>query len=199
MLARAEYGGMKGDVRMLHEFARVWHARLETGGAVNAKVRERLLGSTSNTPTTTWEQIPFCIYEKAREQSLLRVPDLCARGMDRLALVDITLEGIDFHCSPVLSHLLSDVQMTGLCLDLLLLSKPPQEIPATREDKLTWLESIFKTCMWQYSSGVNHRQPLVPTPDAKQQKSKEYSALWNELASYEAKKFQLAYVQQRLA
>jgi len=194
MLSRAEYGGMRGDMHMLQGYARLWKERL-CSGAFPANVKSQFTADNTERETLQWSSIPTLIHRRSKEQSAERVTALCTSGIDRLTLEDITIAGIDFHCSSVIDHLLKDQQLVGVCIDLLLLSNEVEVPPAGRR---SWLEGIFKSCMWKYSSGVNRRRPLVDRECDKSAQS-SYSELWNQLVSPRAQEFQMKYIQHRLA
>ena len=175
MLARAEYGGMKGDVNMLRSFATVWKNRFESDGQC---------------PTLgiRWTLVPATIHEKTRDQAHQLVSELCQSKLRRLTLNDISVQGIDFHCSSIIDHLLSDDPLRELCHDLLKLNGD--------SDTCSQLSSMLKQCLWDHSAGVNRRQPL----DGGRKESRiELLHLWNELIAPRVSTFQTAYVEQRLA
>jgi hypothetical protein len=79
-------------------------------------------------------------------------------GLPSLCRSDITLEGVDFHCSSVLeSAILSDAKLVRVCLEKLGAGTD------TDTDGRSWLEGKLKSCMWKYSGGVNFRLPLIST------------------------------------
>lgn len=204
-LIRAEYGGMKCDVRMLRQYAALWKRRFTTGKAHEAAAKH-LVGSP--TPVATgitdveWSDVPARMHYKAKEQSIVRVTPLCETGIDSLTMDDICIEGVDFHCSAVVDHLLSDEDLVGLCHDLLVLSKQrdASQLPATAEGRRSWLEGIFKRCMWTFSSGVNRRRHLpADIGKHREEDSTTFSNMWYELLAPRAKQYQERYVKDRLA
>jgi hypothetical protein len=175
MLARAEYGGMKGDVQMLRSFATVWRTRL---------------GSNDECPTLglNWALVPAAIHERTRSQAHQLVSELCRNKLHQLTLKDISVQGIDFHCSSIIEHLLSDEPFRELCLDLLKLNEP-SAISSSQ------LPSVLKQCLWDFSAGVNRRQPLE---GGRHEPSNNLVNFWNELVATRVSAFQTAYVEQRL-
>jgi hypothetical protein len=145
------------------------------------------------------------MHRRAKEQGESRVASLCATGIDQLRLEDICIEGVDFHCSAVVDHLLTDNELVGVCHDLLVMSqqRDASQIPVTAEGRRSWLEGIFKECMWNFSSGVNRRQPLLSnTADGKSAENTDpqaYSNMWSELMAPRVRAFQQKYVQGDLA
>jgi len=106
-------------------------------------------------------------------------------GLTCLRRSDITPEGVDFHCSSILeSTILCDPKLVGECCDALrainhLLRGQPcppagtaagaatttntttTTNPSSTDSRRLWLEGVLKSCMWNYSAGVNLRLPLV--------------------------------------
>lgn len=206
ILVRAEYGGMKGDIRMLHKYADLWKRRFSSGSApdpVASQFRESNPEAAASSDVE-WCSVPMLMHRRAKEQSEDRVASLCATGIDQLRMEDICIEGVDFHCSAVMDHLLSDNELVGICHDLLVLSeqRDTSQIPATAEGRRSWLEGIFKQCMWTFSSGVNRRRPLMSSTAHGKSAEKDpaaYSNMWAELLAPRVRDFQQKYVQDRLA
>jgi hypothetical protein len=208
ILVRAEYGGMKGDIRMLHKYADLWKRRFASGSAPDAvasQLRESHTEAATSSSDVEWCSVPMLMHRRAKEQGESRVTSLCGTGIDQLRMEDICIEGVDFHCSAVIDHLLSDNELVGVCHDLLVLSrqKDAGQIPATAEGRRSWLEGIFKECMWNFSSGVNRRHPLISnTADGKSAENADppaYSNMWSELMAPRVRAYQQKYVQDRLA
>jgi hypothetical protein len=208
ILVRAEYGGMKGDIRMLHTYADLWKRRFSSGstpGAVASQLRDSNTEAATSSSDVEWCSVPMLMHRRAKEQGESRVSSLCATGIDQLRMEDICIEGVDFHCSAVVDHLLLDNELVGVCQDLLVLSQQRDagQIPATAEGRRSWLEGIFKECIWNFSAGVNRRHPLISnTADGKAAENADppaYSNMWSELMSPRVRAFQQKYVQDRLA
>ena len=192
MLARASYGGMQGDVQMLYAFAALWRNRVQSKEFASlAPVQDMC----------TWSEVPVSIHRRAREQST-QAPGLFTNllhtGIDYLQFQDITVEGVDFHCSAVIDTLRNDHDLVQLSTDLMILSNE-EGFPEGSHERLEWLCRIWKSCMWDYGSGVNHRRPLiVQSGDLKHNKTNKYEHVWKSLAAKRALEFQMAYVQDRL-
>lgn len=208
ILVRAEYGGMKGDIRMLHKYADLWKRRFSSGTApeaVASQLRESHTEAATSSSDVDWCSVPMFMHRRAKEQGESRVASLCATGIDQLRMEDICIEGVDFHCSAVVDHLLSDNELVGVCHDLIVLSQQRDagQIPATAEGRRSWLEGIFKECIWNFSAGVNRRHPLISnTADGKSPENADqpaYSNMWSELMAPRVRAFQQKYVQDRLA
>lgn len=175
MLVRAEYGGMKGDVAMLRSFATVWKNRFQ---------------SDVLCPTVgiLWALVPAQIHERARDQAHQLVSQLCQNKLRYLTLKDVSVQGIDFHCSSVIDHLLSDQPFRELCYDLL-------KLTGNSDTSYAQLPSMLKRCLWDFSAGVNRRQPLE---GGRNESPTELLHLWNDLIAPSVSTFQTAYVEQRL-
>jgi hypothetical protein len=204
ILLRAQYGGMKGDMRMLRRYANVWKERFSSGNVPEATAQRLSPSSTSN--TVTWSEIPTLIHQSAIQQSSSSsVGTLCRQGTPRLTVADISMEGVDFHCSSVLDSILNDQELVETCHERLasVAGKPGMDpMPDAKEGRRSWLEGVLKSCMWNYSAGINRRLPLMisiireaiqPKPD-----QDELSAFWKELILPRAKTFAERYVKDRL-
>jgi hypothetical protein len=214
LLARADYGGMRCDVGMLLRFAGMWHARFQTSGVpANLIRRWGLLSLLSDGQGQSdsgsvadhellWRDVPLRLHERAMLRSAERVAILATEGIESLTIDDISVEGVDFHCSLIVDHLLT-LPAADLCRDLILLSNGPHESEVANS---TTTEEALKYCLWHYSSGVNRRQPLVAqplpghlgTPDSGRGPPK-YEEMWNQLFAEEARRYQVSYVRERLS
>ncbi len=164
MLLRAQYGGMKCDVDMLHDFAKLWLQRFNDK---SHPVPNSILGtrsatdSTSNTNDLMWMDVPRIIHTKAREQSekLVTMSIFNPTGaVVALNMNDVCPAGIDFHCSPVVDHLLSRPTLyERLCERLKPLASSTKSETMYRD----WIAGKVKQCIWNYSSGVNRRRPMM--------------------------------------
>lgn len=196
LLVRTEYGGMKCDIDMLVKFTSLWHMRYGSG-CIAASVASRIGGDGSS--SLSWHDVPTRIHERAKIHSEERVTPLCRHGIDRLQFEDISVEGIDFHCSPLVDHLLT-LPLVGLCTDILILGGQEKDIPTTIEARRSWMEGILKHCIWIHSSGVNRRQPLVDNRlCGSEHPSRKYQELWNELIFKEVQLYQISFVRERMA
>ena len=149
-----------------------------------------------------WTQIPTLLHVRAREQSTATsglFMSLMQTGVDCLRLNDMSVEGVDFHCSSIIEHLLKDDELVNLSSDLLILSDD-DDFPDAAQERREYLGKIWKSCMWHYSSGVNHRRSLIQTPvvDGSKTRLKKHENLWNSLAAEKARAFQQKYIQDRL-
>lgn len=201
LLVRAEYGGMKFDVRMLRSYASTWMQRFRSKEDIHSQVSEDVKNliqqqtDGKGTRVPAWSQIAGCIHKRAHEQARLRVTPLCVSGLDCLSLNDVTWQGVDFHCSNIIDHLLSsDPSFVDLCLDLL--GKRPE---GGNNDQHSWLVNILKRCMWDYSAGVNRRRPLLSCSDGKAAtETDNYKEFWEQLVLSKVTAYQKSYLEHRL-
>lgn len=152
MLLRAQYGGMKCDVDMLHSFAKIWLQRFHGVHAVPTTIGP----NSSISDKLSWNCIPFFIHSNARQQSQTLVTMSMFNspgGVVALTTNDVCPAGIDFHCSQVVEHLLSRPYVYSCVCERL---KPPNS-----EINRDWIASKVKQCIWNYSSGVNRRRTLI--------------------------------------
>ena len=124
-----------------------------------------------------WNQVPRFIHESAAKHSASRIERLLVAqptdpphqqnsfvGLSCLNKVDLTIEGVDFHCSSVLeSAVLCDTNLVKECF--VKLANGPPRLRAAGQDRRSWLEGLLKSCMWKFSGGVNFRMPLLGTND----------------------------------
>lgn len=204
MMVRERYGGMGCDMTMLRAYAQVWDKRFENDCDVPDTVRQRVENCLVDGMTSLrWSMIPKLIHQTAIRQSTARVQLLAENGLSSLVLMDITIEGVDFHCSSVLDGLISQPEFVdSSCTQLtdLTINHNLGTIPASPNDRRAWLERVLKHCMWNYSAGVNRRLPLMEatgaTSTAKQEDSLE--AFWKAHILPRTRLFAETYVKDRL-
>ena len=223
-LLRAQYGGMRFDVKMLRAYAGCWSRRFSIG-AIPSNLASRLpvsaspstknaveIAPTSGTSCCKWRDVPNRIHLAGRKQSSQRVSEILKSGIAKLVPSDLCVEGVDFHCSNVLDTMLSDQELVNSCLDQLKSIVDNEhatglgQIPSNHEEKRAWLEGVLKKCMWHYSSGVNFRRPLQAVSpelsDVDKSTAREEDSLktfWNELVAVRAKSFMKKYIEIRVA
>ena len=229
ILVRAEYGGLKCDIEMLHQYAKLWSDRFSSVYQQNIHetiVQQLAPCSTTKDPSTEklstdnqllWCNVPTYLHQKSREQGLDRVLALCNHGVDRLLFDDICIEGIDYHCSGIINTLMSDEYLCDICFDLMTLAEASlQPIETTtnlesmssathNQDRRNNLEFILKLVIWNFSSNVNHRRPLLieqlshgTADETKNDSHSRYTGLWNDLIAPRVLEYQRKYVQQRM-
>jgi hypothetical protein len=199
MLVRAEYGGMKGDVEMLRSYADLWYRRF-TNESVPRVVVTRVFGiSVSPDPATSWQDTIKKLHHRAKEQGSCRVDALASHGIDSLTIDDVCIEGVDFHCSPIIDKLLADEELCGLCNDFLILfDDDGSMVSSSFTEMSSRLASVFKKCIWKHSSGINRRRPLFSGKAPSALGIGKSTRLWNEILSSRIASYQRSYVEQRL-
>jgi hypothetical protein len=114
-------------------------------------------------------------------------------------MADLSIEGIDFHCSPVLQNILADRELVETYVTRLssfddILGR----VPSACDERRSWLEGILKSCMWKYSAGINHRRSLTPTVDAKSAKIDLLQPFWVESVSPRTRRYAERYIKERI-
>ena len=130
-----------------------------------------------------WNQIPGFIHKSAAKHSTSRIDRLLPSiennknpyiraeshsfiGLPSLTRIDLTPEGVDFHCSSVLeSAILCDTSILKECFVKLANGRP--RLRTAGQDRRAWLEGLLKSCMWKFSGGVNFRLPLTAAESIK--------------------------------
>jgi hypothetical protein len=163
-----------------------------------------------------WWYLLDTIYEFPKNQGAVHVAGLIeGKGIQALALKDICLAGIDFHCSSILESIVTNDGLVKSVLDAL------QEVPLgcsicndDDRDSIGGKSLVLKTlkeCMWKFSAGVNYRRALVDQSTAEQTVSKQPNnnnnpsrdeivrRIWDTMISDKVNVFAKAYVEDRLA
>lgn len=190
MLLRAQYGGMKCDVDMLHSFSKTWMQRFNGEHAVPTTIASTC-PSDAPSPSTNdlkWKCIPSLIHAKARQRS----QSLISCGIVALTTNDVCPAGIDFHCSPVVDHLLSRPDLYS-CLCERLKSLLPPNCVMNRD----WITSKVKMLIWNYSSGVNRRRSQMGSPK-KSDRDSVLKQLWDDVLSSPFEDYVKKFVKDRL-
>jgi len=211
MHVRAQYGGMACDMKMLSLYMDWWRYRFQDLRVVDKTTTNRLMGlddgkNNADIMVVRWNQVPHLIHQKkSTEQGKnnTQLASLLDQGLPFLQLKDISVEGVDFHCSPVLDKVLEDTSLVREMLDWL--QRHNRQVPNTttaeqRQQQREYLLHILKGCMWSFSSGVNHRRPLLEREQAsaKRENQDELKELWNELVVPKARSFMSSFIRQRL-
>jgi len=177
MLLRVTYGGMKCDADMLHSYAITWLRRYQS---VSVPISlERSLSTVESTlQSISWWDVPQLLHSKARVQSeeLIISKLICSNGIPKLTAMDVCSAGIDFHCSNVVEHLLSQRELYIALKERLAKLKSIQVV-ADRE----WISDQLKSMIWNFSSGVNHRRLLLESRSSNKVNDTEMKAIWNEV------------------
>ncbi len=147
---------------MIDRYISKWHARF-CEGLINEEIATRCFKSAK----VKWIDVPSLLHKDSVQQGSMLVAPLVFGNKPVTALVmnDVTISGIDFHCSNVLDTILQDKAIYS-CL----LAKISSDHDDTFKSVMTKgvdgavtresLIHILKSCMWTFSSGVNVRQSL---------------------------------------
>ena len=175
IIARARYGGMGGDIRMLLKAAYTWKERLvgvdgeswlrslfEMHGATpfSIKCGDSSSSSTSSSSSSS-SNVPTPPYGSYKPRSAHSDGQpLTLRQVPFLRTADVPLAGVDFHCSDIIPELIarhpaavSEFCKAALCgVDAVAGSSSSGDASAA--------EGALRRAMWSYRSGINVRQPL---------------------------------------
>lgn len=190
MLLRAEYGGMKCDTQMLHSYARRWLKRFNSANVPDTLLKS--LASASTLQPIYWWDIPRIIHEKARERSLQTITSGIVRpgGLPKLSFLDISIAGIDFHCSSVVEYLLSQREICSSVYKGL----SQTEVGDRDNGKIA---QQLQQMIWTFSSGINHRRPLFKVETADVEPS-IWKAVWNDVVKVPFNAYTTKFVKDRL-
>ena len=150
-----------------------------------------------------WIDVPTVIHARPKIQSSSHVMPLVQTRLDKLSFQDVCLAGVDFHCSSVLDHVIANEAeykrcLEGLCGIVLPAGLGP--VPTDKDKERAYLMQTMKTCMWKFSSGVNHRRPLCSESQTdKETKEDALQRFWDNALSSNVEHFRKKYVQDRLA
>jgi hypothetical protein len=203
ILLRAQYGGMTGDMKMLYDYARLWKERFVQNN-VPLEVIQRAKPNKNSQEQVFWIDIPTAIHQRQKLQSAAHVEPLVQRKLEKLTLQDICLAGVDFHCSSVLDQAIRDNYDYERCYESLCaiaVRAGLSRLPASKDRQRSHLMQLMKSCMWKFSSGVNHRRPLVGESVTKPTDGKEAALkrFWDENLATSVEKYMKQYVGDRLA
>ena len=204
ILLRAQYGGMTGDMKMLHDYARVWKGRF-TQNNVPLEVMQRAKPNKIPQDEVFWIDIPTVIHQRQKLQSATHVEPLVQRQLCKLTFQDICLAGVDFHCSSVLDQAIrekSDYERCYESLCAIAVQAGLSPLPANKDRQRSHLMQVMKSCMWKFSSGMNHRRPLVAGENAAKSTDEKEAALkrfWDDNLATSVDKYTTQYVGDRLA
>ncbi|OEU10666.1 hypothetical protein FRACYDRAFT_247207 [Fragilariopsis cylindrus CCMP1102] len=155
ILMRSHYGGMAGDVRMLHIYAQIWYERLFFFRSIFDDTKKRLLGDQKKGDSDgndddvynleEWIQVPSYIHKSSslKQQSSMERIDHHIRSLSAISQSDITIEGIDFYCSSILeSTILNNDQLVRECcneLQRINIRNTPSDFSSST-NRRSWLE-----------------------------------------------------------
>jgi len=205
ILLRAQYGGMPCDVKMLQKFSITWLKRFRVQSVplnilsqLPEISEENIATDESKTElkseVTSWQHYPKLIHKKARDQSqhLVTSKLVSPFGLNKLNMNDVCTAGIDFHCSSVVDVLLSN---PNLVISLREKFSGKKDI----KDKIDrdWLSRQIKCCIWECSSGVNHRLPIVPQVENDNEVMMQ--SVWDNIIKEPFNRFTKSFVNKRLS
>jgi hypothetical protein len=214
MLLRAQYGGMAGDMQMLHDYVRLWFQRIQNvhvSSDVAERVSQRDKTTAADSPSTEscsselhWCDVPSAIHARAKLQSQTHVTPMFAQhGLDKLSMQDICFAGVDFHCSAVLEQSIADDAVFELCyerLSSIVTRAGLSPLPANKDQRRPYMMRTLKKCMWKFSSGINHRRSLLSeTPTEVDQQEAALKSFWSDNMASRVESYMKMYVEDRLA
>ncbi len=205
ILLRAQYGGMSCDVRMLQKFSITWFKRFHVEYIPPNILSQLLVNKDGIIETdeskndlksyaTSWHHYPELVHERARERSQLLVTSklVSSFGLDKLKINDVCTAGIDFHCSSVVDVLLSNPNLATSLREKFAGTKNIKE-----NINWDWLSRQIKLCIWKYSSGVNHRLPIVPQEEDDDEAMMR--SAWDDVIKAPFNEFTTSFVIERLS
>lgn len=197
MLLRAQYGGMKCDVDMLHSYATVWVGRFQSE-SVPTSFANCLASETTTSQSIYWSNVPNILHAKAREKSEVLVSSefVSAGVLQKLSPTDVCSAGIDFHCSSVVEHLLSQRELYISLSERLTQLKNGDKTMVDRE----WMSGQLASMIWNYSSGINHRRSLLMgESESKKMDSSDMKNVWSSIIKVSFDCYTRKFVRDRLA
>jgi hypothetical protein len=209
ILLRAQYGGMAGDMQMLHDYVHLWFKRMDdvhvpTDVAERVSQRDKADVSlpTESLTEFKWCDVPTLIHARAKLQSQSHVPPIVQRGLDKLSMQDICCAGVDFHCSAVLDQAIAEDAVFEECyerISSIVTEADLSQLPTSKDQRRPYLMRILKQCMWKFSSGINHRQPVFPqTPMKQDEQELALKRFWKDSIADRVESYMKKYIEDRL-
>jgi hypothetical protein len=192
ILLRAQYGGMTCDVSMCHSYAALWLHRFHSSILLSQNLLSSLPKSIlldNKGGLIYMRDLPQILHEPARQKSkeLITREVVAPGGLAKLTEADISVAGIDFHCSPVVESLLSKSHVyLALC----------ERMSSNDREQIA---SQVKTCIWNYSSGVNRRRALIKGVEEINSNDLLSESIWNQVLKAPFDEYTRQFVKQRLA
>lgn len=209
ILLRAQYGGMAGDMQMLHDYVRLWFKRIQdvhvpplVAERVSQRDKTAVSLSTQSLTELKWCDVPTLIHARAKLQGDSHVPPIVQRGLVKLSMQDICFAGVDFHCSAVLDQAIAEDVVFEQCyqrISSIVTQTGLSPLPTSKDQRRPYLMRILKQCMWKFSSGLNHRQPLYPkTPKEVDEQEMALKRFWNDGIANRVESYMKKYIEDRL-
>jgi hypothetical protein len=159
LLARACFGGMKGDMLMLKGAASFWRSRFAKSDlqfGLEHLVERSRPAAAENSSWMDW-------LTRITNSDAPVTTDWTVTGPSQLS--DCLLDGVDFHCSSMIDSLMEDPEMVSLLSERLGTSEREQH------------EQVVKTLVWNYRSSINARMNIIKDdssqPESKLQQAEE--------------------------
>lgn len=151
LLARASFGGMKGDMNMLRSCASIWRSRLTAGvNGTQFSWHNILQSARARHPNThDWWSWLGAVNSNSTSFS-----DWQAVGPVQLA--DCLLDGVDFHCSSMIDVLLGDAEVIGILNESMKTRVKDQH------------ERMLQSLIWNFRSSINSRGNIIKPEDAEE-------------------------------
>lgn len=155
LIIRAHFGGMPGDVAMLHGFSRVWLERFTQMSCdanvpvdYDALLNPEIIESDVKSPWLTYLEL---IFDATTENERTHFGGFMRRD-------DIPIAAVDFHVSSCVENVL---QVPSIRLKVVDAGKS-----LGFGDDMNVTDRV-KSAIWRHSAGVNHKQPIELRRDAR--------------------------------
>ena len=167
MLVRKYYGGMSCDITMINKYVLQWMHRFQNDNnsvlidIINAYDHDKHVIDKDS--VLSWSSVPFIVYKdtilKSNESCM---QEIISNGILSLSINDVCYAGIDFHCSSILEDIASNnPTVFHSIIDLLQRgTHPTTTLSSSSSKQRDACLRVLKKCMWEYSSGINHRKFL---------------------------------------
>ena len=158
-------------MKMLDDFLILWYRRFKED-QIDKIIADRCFKKVQ----AKWIEVPYLLHKEAIEKSLAHVSPLILgqKPVVSLSLHDVSVSGIDFHCSNVLDSILQNQNLYSKLSNELVIRLENTSVYKTKDGFITKdsLKRLLKGYMWTFCSGVNVRrsfagnikQPLNQTP-----------------------------------
>jgi len=178
--------------------------------------------------TTAWMEVSHAIHAKAKEQSKTLIeanitPSPRGGLLDALELKDLSLAGVDFHCSSILEDVVANTTVFSAARQILLANNDDTATTKTQNNTNSqssmrydreWVVNKLKASMWKYSSGINLKRKFIDSDkyDREQQQQQQQDddddvtnedkatkQVWDDVISPKVNAFAQRFLSSRLA
>ncbi|ETO31418.1 hypothetical protein RFI_05699 [Reticulomyxa filosa] len=179
ILIRASYGGMKGDILMLRNYAKLWAHRFgliaehHTIPCISSRTLNAL-GCDEHTQAYDWLHFIYTISKTPRvANKQLDCSDwsIDARQISPLQEIDVILSSVDFHCSRLLEHLQANTNVLQII----------QQWTLEKSYSVSNPQQLLKTMVWEFRSSLTDKEPLG---DIMWTKPEELRDLWQQIHKF---------------